>query len=518
MTPARSVIAGAVALGFASTLTTPLPALAAPLPALAAPADCAQPGHHAAQATAGLLRINRLELGAIATKAPRSSQAPSDSASPSPAPSASASASTALPDSAAPSGSASPAPRIAEDQAGFAPAGWAPSATPGVRADDRTGRAIGDVGLGDARSVLIADGPVKSAAAARVLDGRVAGASAHNDLLVQQAPPTNRKAAVQRLGGKRFRPMRAGGGRLTVHARWAEGMGCGAIAGEASTSAASLTRVSVDGGGSQSLVRIPEKFAGATSTALRHRADQSESVATATFQGGKVSLADGEVRIRVLRAAKLQVSMSGSGHGEVRYEPALVEITGQDGKIIRLDTSGDHTQITLRKQMRALESVPALIKVADPLPVPRVSGLPVLVDPESARVPAGSSAGMTIRIALGDVRQATRGRAIAARATAVKVSLVRTSADSRTKTGYGQSDVVADLGFGLLESGAIAPKAGTPGASPVGTDGGAGASTGAGAVGLPITGTGIASLMLSGAGLLVGGVLTVLLGTRRRRT
>src|SRR3954453_23257313 len=63
MTPARSLTASVVALGFASTLT-------APLPAIAAPAPCERAENYAAQSGAELLRINRLERHSITGERP----------------------------------------------------------------------------------------------------------------------------------------------------------------------------------------------------------------------------------------------------------------------------------------------------------------------------------------------------------------------------------------------------------------------------------------------------------------
>src|SRR3954469_10263000 len=55
MTPARPLAASVLALGFASSLT-------APLPAFAAPAPCERAENYAAQSGAEMLRIDRLEL------------------------------------------------------------------------------------------------------------------------------------------------------------------------------------------------------------------------------------------------------------------------------------------------------------------------------------------------------------------------------------------------------------------------------------------------------------------------
>src|ERR1051325_9935940 len=64
MTPARSLAASVVALGFAGALT-------APQPALAAPSSCEQAENFAAQSGAEMLRIDRLEVRSTAPERPR---------------------------------------------------------------------------------------------------------------------------------------------------------------------------------------------------------------------------------------------------------------------------------------------------------------------------------------------------------------------------------------------------------------------------------------------------------------
>ncbi|MBB2945096.1 hypothetical protein FB565_004829 [Actinoplanes lutulentus] len=512
MTSARSVITSAVALGFAGAITVPLPALAHA-------SSCAKPGSHAAQSSAQLLRINRLELGAVATPATRSS--PGGSA-----------------DSGGQggwAGSTSPAAAPAVPSGGAASPASA-SHGKGFGRTHESAPAVSGVALGDARSVLIANGSVKSAAASRALDGRVAGGAARgklaggasrNDLVAQQAPPGNRKASTRLLGAKRFGPLRAGSGNLSAQARWNDGLACGSTTGEASTSSAELNQVTLTGGGNQSLVRVPDRFTASSTTGVRQRGGKAESVSTTTLAAGRLILADGEVRIRVLRAATLRVSMSSGGRGEVDYQPPVVEVTQRDGKPTLLNTPGDYKEITLGEEAVPLESLPAGLTAADPLPLPSIPGLPALGDVEStpAGGAAGGDSGARLRISLGAARQATKGRAIAARATAVKISLVRGN-DDRDKSGYSRA-VVADLGLGRLEGAAVAPKplADAPGGGAVsdGSDGsdvpgGSGSeAAGVGAAGLPITGPGAIPLLLAGSTLVIGGVCVFLLSSRRRR-
>ncbi|MEU4559256.1 hypothetical protein AB0F72_12790 [Actinoplanes sp. NPDC023936] len=483
MTPPRSVAASVVALGFAGALT-------APLPALAQNARCTSPGSHAAQSSAQVLRINRLELGAVAEPAPRSTAAE-------PAPRSTAA------EPAPRSTAADPAPRS--------------TAEPGDRGttegEPKTPPAISGVALGDVRSVLIAGGEIKSAAAARTLDGRVSGGS-RNDLVLQQAPPDNRTASRQRVSTKRFGPLRTGPGTLTAHARWNNGLACASVTGESSESAAALNRVTLTGGGNQSLVRVPEAFSATSSTGLRKRDGETESVSTTTLNAGKISLVDGEVRLRVLRAATLRVSMSSGGRGEAAYEPAVVEITTREGERTLLDTPGDRHDITLSDPATPPESLPSLLPAADPLPLPSIPGVPAAPESENAPAPT-SPTGAKLHISLGAARQATKGKAIAARATAIKISLVRGD-DGPATTGHQSSAVVADLSLGVLDGAAVAPKRSTGHPSPPAAPGSPGVSP-AGAAGLPITGPGLVPLLLAGSGMVIGGVCAFLLSSHRRR-
>ncbi|WP_204297553.1 hypothetical protein [Actinoplanes campanulatus] len=378
----------------------------------------------------------------------------------------------------------------------------------GEQAGGGRNSAIGGVGLGEARSVLIADGPVKSAGAARILDGQV-GRGGAGDFVVQQAPPVKSKAEERGTGTEQFGPVRVGPGRLRARAVWAAGMECGATGGDVSSSAAEISRVTVTGGGIGALVRVPEMVSSRTGTALRQHAGGAQTVASATITGGRISLADNEVRIRVVRAPELRASMTAGGEGRVDYRPAVVEVTTRNGKQTRLATSGDHVDITLSEEMRSLESLPARLTPIEGLPLPKVPGIPGLGKPESSPTPIGGS-GLTLRVALGEVRQATSADAIAARATAIRVTLVC----DEDAPGYGRSGVVADLGIGMLEAAAVAPEKGPGQGNPGGTAGG----EGSGEPGLPITGPRVVFLFIAGAALVLGGLAAVFLTSRRRRS
>ncbi|MEV6305154.1 hypothetical protein AB0M02_37475 [Actinoplanes sp. NPDC051861] len=542
MIPARSVAASVVALGFASTLT-------APIPAFANPAPCQRFEHYAAQAGAQILRINRLETGPLGVPGNRKADpgaAPGRKADPGAAPGRKTDPGAALGQKADPGAALGRKtdPGAALGRKGVGKAG-APGAEDGERpgegrrGDDANGkndeggdgpgtaenggfekrgltesttRAISGVGIGDSRSVLIADGPVHSAAAARVLDGRVPGSSATNDLVVQQTPPTNAEPTVRRAGERRFGPLKSGGGKLTAHARWDDEVRCGTV--EATTAAAELGRITLGGVGNGALVRVPEKILGLSNTGLRQHEGELESVASATVTAGRISLADNQVRIRVLRAPALRVTMNAAGTGKVDYRPAVLEVTGPGGQSKRLETVRDHVDITISDGGHVAESLPSLIEPIGPLPVPRIGDLPSPGEPETTPAPDGTH-GTKLRISLGDVRQAAKDRAIAARADAVKVALVR-ERKGRDKSGYAPSSVVADLGVGILEGAAVAPKPAS-GVSNAGAGAGsAGGGVSSGTAGLPITGPRALSVVLGGVALLIGGIGVVLLSRKRR--
>ena len=547
----RSVAASVVALGFAGTLTVPLPAFAAP-------ETCDSPEHYAAQSGAELLRIDRLELGSAVgnrrasedragstgdddtdSSKPRSgtggespaSPSRTDGASPEPTgthPGTSPSPSGTRRSDGSPSGSGTrgsdgdPAlsgtrgsGATADDGEHTARTLPAREAAGGRGAGEVMGeahggapeQAVGDVGLGDVRSVLIADGPVNSAGAARILNGRVAGAAGDNDLVMQQAPPVSPKANERRTGAKRFGPVKVGAGAIMARAAWAAGMECDAAGGDTSTASAEISRVTITGGGSGALVRVPERISSRSGTALRQRAGTAQTVASATITAGRISLVDNEVRIRVLRAPELRVSMTADRQSRVDYLPAIVEVSSRGGKQTRLTTAGQHIDITLSEDMRPLESLPARLAPISEMPLPTVPNLPVLGEPESTSAPAGKP-GSTLRVSLGNVRQAQEGDAIAARATAIRVSVVRNVDGGRDKAGPGPSGVVADLGIGMLEAAAVAPKG--SGSAPS-------TGSGAGVAGLPITGPRVITLIVAGAGLVLGGICAVALTSRRRR-
>jgi hypothetical protein len=250
--------------------------------------------------------------------------------------------------------------------------------------------------------------------------------------------------------------------------------------------------------------------------------------------------------------------MSTTGGGTVDYRAPVLEVSGDGIETCRLDTPGDDIDITLgdggpqdgtdrrskaphdtSRPMDApeegsdptsttnagqpgspprgpnlleglLAGLPHLgeLGAGAPLPLPAVPGLPqVGGDPESARV---TGPGTHLHISLGDVRQATSGHAIAAKATAIKIAITQGRSDSRTKHGYGgQGGVILDLDLGVLQAAAVAPEP-SGGVEGVMAGGGGGG-------GLPVTGPRVDVIALIGIALLAGGAGALAFGLRRAR-
>ncbi|XVV13076.1 hypothetical protein ACQP2X_01595 [Actinoplanes sp. CA-131856] len=389
---------------------------------------------------------------------------------------------------------------------------------------------LSDVGVGETRTAMIAEAKVAAAAYGRLLDGSAQGSGGLSKPLLQKAPPTNPEAAHRATSAGKAGPMKLGAGQLKAHARWDAGMACGRAVGETTRSEAGVTSLRLLDG----LVRVPEKLSSESTTALERSGEAAKSVASSTVKAGRIELAGGKVFVRVLRPPVLTTSMSAAEGGKVDYRPAVVEVSGDGIATKRLEAPGDHADITLTPERHATESVPlsrlsglTSLGKGGRLPVPAVPGLPPVAaapkagptTPKTApeagpETESGTTAGTRLRVSLGDVRHATKGTAIAAKATAVKVSLVQATAGKhgskdRGKPGYGpQARTTLDLAFGVLESAAVSPAAGQP----------AGAGTGGAGGGLPVTGPRLDRLAMAGGTLLVAGIAAVAVTMRRRRS
>ena len=365
------------------------------------------------------------------------------------------------------------------------------------------------VGLADAKSALVAASTVNAAAVTRMVDAK--NARELSKPLIQQAPPTHPKPARRNTARGDVGPFALGGGTLSSHAQWDPRMACGAATGDVTRAEAALENAGVGG----DLVRVPKEVRSLSTTAL---ANGARTVARAGVRARGFDLLGGAFRVKVLRPPTLLASMSTKDGGEVRYVPAVLEVSGHGISTSRLDTPGDDIELALNDELapnddeaitgRDRKTESDGLSGGPPLPLPAVPGLPPLDrSDESAQV---TGPGTRLRIALGDVRQANSGHAIAARATAITIAITRGRSDSTTNDGYGNSAPVLDLDIGVLEAAAVAPE---PGGGPQG----AVAAGGAGG-GLPITGPRVDLLAVGGVALLVAGAAALTFGLRRRRT
>jgi hypothetical protein len=522
---------GAIALGIGGAFATPVAASAAPAP-------CEQAQRYAAQSGAQLFRLNKLDAGNLT---------------------------------------------IDNDRRGRAGA-EAKSRNTNNKAHDA---ATSDVGVAEAKSALVAGATINAAAVTRLLDAD--GERRLSKPVIQQAPPTRAKAAIQKFPEGTAGPIALGRGTLTSRAKWDPRMACGAASGDVTRAEATVA-----GGGIGALVRVPAKARSLSTTALEPGA---RTVAFAGLTLGSLDLLDGAVRVKIVRQPQLTAQMSTKDGGKISYAPPVLQVSGDDIETRRLDTAGDVVELALsdgdgdeaeaegtdRKadaapddSRRAAESNAASKTGSDaatgskpsgvaaasksrpgaagnasdhlgaappppqprvepaarnagaldgllsglpklgaltggsPLPLPTAPGLPqVGGSTESAPV---TGPGTRMRISLGDLRQAKSGRAIAAKATAIKIAITEAPTDGQD--GYGgsapdRSRAVLDLDVGLLEAAAVAPE-------PTGGVHGAIATNGGGG-GLPITGPGASPIAVGGLTLLLAGVAALTVGRRRHR-
>jgi len=147
------------------------------------------------------------------------------------------------------------------------------------------------------------------------------------------------------------------------------------------------------------------------------------------------------------------------------------------------------------------------LEPAVPLPLPSIPGVPPLATAPDTEAAPAAGPGTTVKISLGDVRQAVSGHAIAAKATAMNIAI--TKGPDRQVYGHSadnRSGIVLDLDMGLLEVAAVAPEPAGGVSDTVGGDGG----------GLPITGPRVDVLALSGLALLIAGAAALIYGLRGR--
>ncbi|WP_213002679.1 hypothetical protein [Winogradskya consettensis] len=491
--------------------------LAAPFPATAAPIPCGQPERYAAQSGSQILRIKTLGTG-----------------------------------------------------------------TPGAAPDDAIAH------IGDARSALVADAPLNSAALARMIDAKDDATPAGlTDAVQQQAPPTNKTQASRSTPGTEVGPVMLGDGKLTAHAQWQAAMACAATVGEVTRAAAQLSDAGILSDGDKPLVRVPKVTSESTTELERHDL-ATASVATAGLTGGGLDLFDGAVRVKFLKPPSLRASMSTKDGGEIRYIPAVVEVSGPGVETSRLNAAGDSVNVTIAesgldksdgsekrgaanapgddnsatggskqdgsKQDRStadgsttdgptadgsaaddaaadgsktdgsaangsnagsLGEIPRaddLQDAGDDGSLPEIPDVPEVKEPTTESAPVTDS-GTTVTISLGDVQQAARNHAIAARAAALSVTITQAPSGTRPAPGYTESREI-DFDMGVMEVAAISPE-------PAGSDSGgeiAGATPDKGGTGggLPITGPAVDRIILGGLAFLAAGTAALIFALRTR--
>ncbi|MEV7626184.1 hypothetical protein [Actinoplanes sp. NPDC089786] len=542
MTPARPMVArtfaaSVAALGVAGIIAAPASAtvvLAAPAPA----GGCAQPERYAAQSGAELLKISKLTVRsngkpgdgrgrhmdahgdrAGRTPSPGTLRTPVGDA-PTPGPGTTAGSSA----DAGPAGGDRGKPRPsggsllgnlggAVGLGSGGPGGGQGGGQGGGLGGGQGGGAPADPGprevtvrglhVGEAKSAMIGLAGPNAAALTRMVNS--AEQSRATSPLVQQAPP-NRKARKQETPAAEAGPILMDVGSLATDATWRSGMACGKAYGDITRAAATLGAAQVSGSGSSALVAVPETAQSVSTTALERTAQGARTVSHARLSATAFELLDGAVQIEVLRSPSLRTTMSTVEGGDVRYVPAAIRITGDGIKTTKLDAAGDSIELTFSERQTESLRLPDLgTRTVGDLPLPTIPGLPQLPagEPESAPSPGP---GTSVKISLGRVRQATEGRAIAAKASAITVGITQ---GGPADDGYGRNaDVALDLAIGALESAAVAPEPahGDVESAYAGTGGG-----------LPVTGPGASVMVVIGGALLASGVVAVLLGRRRRR-
>ena len=373
----------------------------------------------------------------------------------------------------------------------------------------KSGR-ISDVGVAEAKSALVADAAVNSAAVTRLLDADAG--KPYTDPLIQHAPPTNATAARRQTHSGEVGPFALGKGTLTSHAQWDPRMACGRSVGEATRAEAAIRGVGIG-----DLIRVPQLARSRSTTAL---ASGGRTTAAAEVNLPELDLLGGALHLKVLRPPSLAARMSAKDGGRVRYVPAVLEVSGDGVRTKRLGTPGDEFELPLdgqRAESITTTSTMDQMTGGAPLQLPAMPGLPQLGPPEESARVAGP--GKRLRITLGNVRQATGGHAIAAKATAIRIAITEAAPDAQDpgeqadSDGYGGNAtdrVVLDLGVGLLEAAAVSPEPHSGGVRGAVSAGGAGA-------GLPITGSPVMLVAIAGGALVIVGAAALAFGSRRRR-
>jgi hypothetical protein len=406
---------------------------------------------------------------------------------------------------AAPIGAGSPSADAGRTGARTVPG---PGAASAAQPAEPAAPTVSEVAMAAVKSAFVSTASPNSAAVGRMLG--VSDGSALGRAQIQQAPPTNAKPGTRATAAADVGPLSLGAGTLASHAQWQPGMVCGTTVGSVTRAEATLRESQIAPAEGGALVDVPDPGRSLSTTTLERHGGAARTVAAASVDAGRIDLFGGAVRVTIEKPPTLLTSMSTSDGGEVRYVPPVVKVSGDGVDTVRLSAAGDSVALTLgagdapRAESGLISRWRAglgRLTGGAPLSLPTVPKVPSLRAPESATV---AGAGTTLRISLGDVRQATDGYAIAARADAIRIALTQAGPRGR-EPGY--DGVVLDLGVGVLESASVSPE-------PAGFGGGAVADA---SDDLPVTGPRVDVLALAGAGLLVAGTAALVFGLRRRR-
>jgi hypothetical protein len=370
---------------------------------------------------------------------------------------------------------------------------------------------VSNAGLAEAKSALVADAKVNSAAVTRLLDADKGGSVTHP--LIQQAPPTNATASRRSTDSGEMGPFAFGNGSMASHAQWDPRMACGRSGGEVTRA-----EVAARAAGIGELISVPQEFRSRSTTTL---AAGGRTIAAAGIDATQFALLDGAVQVRVVRPPALTARMSILDGGDVHYVPAVIEVSGNGIRTTRLSTAGAQLTLSLRDQgaKSAESSTMEHIAGGPRLPLPAVRGLPPVRGQEESAHLDGS--GTLLRITLGKVRKAAEGHAIAAKTTAIRIAITQARADDQDTSGRADADgyggsandhdrTVLDLAVGLLEAAAVSPEPQAGGVKGAVSGGGTGA-------GLPITGSPVMLMAIGGGALVIAGVAALAFGGRRRR-
>src|ERR1051325_7478107 len=87
----------------------------------------------------------------------------------------------------------------------------------------RTDKPVKNVGVGDAKSALVAQAPVNIAALGRMLNGGPADRKALTEVQQQTAPPNQQEPVERIYGATEAGPLSLGRSKITVRAHWEPG-------------------------------------------------------------------------------------------------------------------------------------------------------------------------------------------------------------------------------------------------------------------------------------------------------